>query len=217
MTGAVVLLSGGLDSGVAAAAWVAGGGTLAACLTFDYGQRAAAPEAGAARRFADRLGAPWHPVALQWLGELAARAGSALVRADLELPEGSADRPGDQDSADRVWVPGRNAVFVAIGASWAEALGADHVVAGFNREEAATFPDNSADFVAAASRMLALGTRTGVTVASPTQEWDKARIVTEARRLGFAPADFWSCYREGPERCGRCESCRRSHRAWAEA
>jgi 7-cyano-7-deazaguanine synthase len=45
---------------------------------------------------------------------------------------------------------------------------------------------------------------------SPTIDWDKPRIVEEARRLGFTAADFWSCYEGGSEPCERCESCLRS-------
>jgi 7-cyano-7-deazaguanine synthase len=113
-----------------------------------------------------------------------------------------------------VWVPGRNAVFVAVGAAWAEALGCPVVLTGFNREEADTFPDNSPEFVAAAGRFLASGTRSGVRVESPTLHWDKPEIARQARALGLGPDDFWSCYQDGPEPCHRCESCLRSARAW---
>jgi 7-cyano-7-deazaguanine synthase len=107
-------------------------------------------------------------------------------------------------------VPARNVVFVAIAAACAEAIGADSVIAGFNREEAATFSDNSAAFVAAASELLRHGTQTGVKVISATQQWDKVQIVAEARRLGFTADDFWSCYDGGQRPCGACESCLRS-------
>lgn len=207
---AVVLLSGGLDSGVAAARFVEGGGRVVASLCFDYGQRAAARERAAAAALAQRLGGSFHAVPLPWLAEVAARGGSALVAGGGELPTGTIEQPGDAASAAKVWVPARNAVFVAIGAAYAEALGADCVVAGFNREEAETFPDNSAAFLAAASALLALGTRSGVQVASPTIGMDKAAIVAAARELGFAAADFWSCYEGGEQPCGRCESCVRS-------
>lgn len=210
MATAVALLSGGLDSGVAAACFrEQPGNTLALCLCCDYGQRAAGRERAAAQALATRFGAPFTALALPWLGQLAARSGSLLV-GGAQLPAGTPDRPGDQHSAAQVWVPARNAVFVAIAAAHAEALGADTVVAGFNREEAATFPDNSAAFAAAAGEFLALGTRTGVRVVSPTIAWDKPRIVAEAIRLGFTAADFWSCYDGGERPCGRCESCLRS-------
>ena len=206
---AVALLSGGLDSGVAAACAQRAGHSLATCLFFDYGQRAARREHAAAAALAKRWQAPFAAIALPWLGELAARAGSSLV-GHGEMPRGTIERPGDERSARAVWVPARNAVFVAIAAAHAEACGAQLVIAGFNREEAATFPDNSAAFTRAADAFLALGTRNGVAVQSPTLQWDKAAIVAEARRLGFSPADFWSCYDGGPEPCGRCESCLRS-------
>jgi 7-cyano-7-deazaguanine synthase len=211
---AVALLSGGLDSGVAAAVFRAAGGELAQCLTFDYGQRAAVREQERASRLAARLGVPWRAITLPWLQEFAVLAGSALLPGTGALPRGTRQVPGDAGSAKAVWVPARNAVFVAIAAAAAEAMGAGIVLAGFNREEAATFPDNSAGFVAAADAYLAFGTRTQVQVQSPTLGWDKVEIVQHARRLGFAPADFWSCYEGGSRPCGSCESCLRSAVAW---
>jgi 7-cyano-7-deazaguanine synthase len=206
----VALLSGGLDSGVAAAMFLAAGHRLAACMFCDYGQRAREREEHASRRLAARWQVDFVPVALPWLGDLARRTGSRLLPGTGDLPAGTAATPGDAHSAAAVWVPARNAVLVAIAAAHAEALGAGCVVAGFNREEAATFPDNSAAFLAAGTAFLAHGTRTGVAVQSPTLELDKPAIVARARALGFTAADFWSCYGAGPDPCGRCESCLRS-------
>jgi 7-cyano-7-deazaguanine synthase len=207
----IVLLSGGLDSGVAAACFLRQPqAQLRAALCFDYGQRAAVPERAAATALARRWGVPLHTIALPWLGALAAQTGSRLLPGTGALPAATAAHPGDDASARAVWIPARNAVFVAIAAAHAEALGAACVVAGFNREEAATFPDNSAAFLAAGTEFLAHGTRTGVAVVSPTIELDKPAIVALARELGFVATDFWSCYEAGPERCGRCESCCRS-------
>ena len=206
----VALLSGGLDSGVAAASFLAAGNRLAMCLFCDYGQRARVREAAAAQVLARRFDVPWRSVALPWLGELAQRSGSRLMLSNGDLPQGTEALPGDLGSARAVWVPARNAVFVAIAAAHAEVVQADSVVAGFNREEAATFPDNSAAFLAAGTQFLAHGTRHGVVVVSPTIGLDKAAIVQQARALGFQPTDFWSCYDGGELPCGRCESCLRS-------
>lgn len=206
----IALLSGGLDSGVAAACFAAGGDRLAAALFCDYGQRARHREAAAAAALAVRFGVPLLQVGLPWLGALAAGTGSRLLPGTGDLPHGTAAAPGDASSAQAVWVPARNAVFVAVAAAHAEAMALDCVVAGFNREEAATFADNSAAFLAAGTAFLAHGTRNRVEVTSPTIDWDKDRIVARARALGFAAADFWSCYDGGDEPCGRCESCLRS-------
>jgi 7-cyano-7-deazaguanine synthase len=213
---AIALLSGGLDSGVALLLWRDAGNAALLALFCDYGQRAAVPEQRAAAALAARLQVPFAAVALPWLGELSVASGSALVDRRRDLPLGTVANPGDQQSAAAVWVPARNAVLVSIAAAHAEALGADTVIAGFNREEAATFADNSPPFVAAATAFLGLGTRTGVRVASPTLAMDKRAIGAAAQRLGFVAADFWSCYAGGPSPCGRCESCARSLRAWRQ-
>lgn len=207
----VALLSGGLDSGVAAACFAEPPDCrLRAALFCDYGQRAAARELEAATALAVRLGVELHRYELPWLAALAAQSGAALVEGGGALPTSSAAAPGDETSARAVWVPARNAVLVSVAGAMAETVGADCVIAGFNREEAATFPDNSRAFLQAATAFLGLGTRAGLQVVSPTLEWDKERIVAEALRLGFGPADFWSCYEGGDAPCGRCESCVRS-------
>ena len=214
---AIALLSGGLDSVVAAAAWMAGGNHLARCLTFDYGQRASAREAEVAQQFCARHSLSWERLALPWLASASHLVGSALVDVGKAMPSGTLADPGDARTAAAVWVPARNCVFLAIGAAFAEALGATVVIAGFNREEAATFPDNSEAFVAAAGEFLTQGTRTGVSVAGPVQHLDKRGIVAAARQLGIARSDLWFCYEGGAEPCGRCESCLRSERAWSPA
>lgn len=212
---AVALLSGGLDSGTALAMWLRQGNEVALCIGADYGQLAAVREAEHGRALATRFGVPWRRVALPWLGEAARHAGAALVEGGRRLPGRTADAPGDRDSAAAVWVPARNVVLIGVGAAFAEALGCGVVLAGFNREEAATFPDNSAAFVDACGRMLELGTRSGVRVVSPTLGLDKRGIVAEARAAGLGRDDFWSCYRadSDPRACD-CESCVRSRRAW---
>jgi 7-cyano-7-deazaguanine synthase len=211
---AVVLLSGGLDSAVAFGLWLQQGGTVALALTADYRQRAAGRELAVAQALAARFGAPWQSVDLGFLADPARRADCALLPGGRELPSTTPVRPGDDASAAAVWVPARNVILLGVAAAYAEALAADVVVAGFNCEEAATFADNSARFVAAFSRALELGCRRPVRVASPTIELDKSAIVAHARALGLGPADVWSCYAGGAAPCRRCESCVRGARAW---
>ncbi len=212
---AVALLSGGLDSAVALLLWREGGGEVEMVVTADYGQRAAAAEARAAERLASRWGLRWQPVSLPWLGAAARSAGSALIEGAAPLPRPGREALGDGMSAAAVWVPARNVVLLSVGAAWAEALGVGVVLAGFNREEAATFADNTVEFTQAMTAALALGTRAAVEVRAPTADLDKRQMVAVARRQGLVPADLFSCYDRGPEPCGHCESCARSARAWA--
>ncbi len=210
---ALVLLSGGLDSTVAATLYRASGGQLALGLFVDYGQRAVEPESQAAMAVGRVLGCDVLRTELPLLGSL---PGGALTHPGAELPTPGLDEldgAAAQASAAAVWVPNRNGLLVNLAAAVAEAHGLDEVVVGFNKEEAATFPDNGAPFVQALDRCLALSTRNHVRVVAPTLALTKAGLVAEGRRVGAPIGLAWSCYEAGPEPCGRCESCRRRQRA----
>ncbi len=214
----IVLLSGGLDSAVAFKK-AADAGEVVLALTFDYGQRAAGREIDAAGEICGRFGVPHEVIRLPWLEKITK---TALVARDQELPQPVPEALDDadgaaSDSAARVWVPNRNGVFINIAAAYAEATGAGLVVAGFNAEEAVTFPDNSPQFVEAINGSLSFSTLKRVEVSSPTSYLNKGEIV----RLGLeidAPLDLlWSCYESGEKMCGSCESCMRLKRGLAEA
>jgi 7-cyano-7-deazaguanine synthase len=112
-----------------------------------------------------------------------------------------------------VWVENRNGVFINIAAAVAEAAGCNFVIAGFNSEEAEQFPDNSAAYLERVNASLELGAGASVRVVSPTLGMRKREIVETGIRLKIPWKDIWSCYRDGPVMCGRCESCRRLARA----
>jgi len=213
----VSLLSGGLDSVVATTVAVREGAVELA-LTFDYGQRAARAEIEAGRAVARALGIRHRAIELPWLGEITT---SALVDPGRDLPGLAADELDDtsktQASATAVWVPNRNGVFINIAAAFAESLGCEGIVCGFNAEEGRTFPDNTPEFAAAATSALAFSTLNHVRVWNPTQDLTKVEIVALGRRLGAPLRNVWSCYESGPEACGRCESCLRFQRALREA
>jgi 7-cyano-7-deazaguanine synthase len=185
--------------------------------TADYGQRAAAREQAAARALAQHFAVPWQALDLRWLAVPARRAGSALIAGARALPEPDPNVVGDAASARAVWVPARNVVLCAAAAAHTEAQGGGFVLAGFNAEEARTFADNSAAFVASFSAMLAHGCQARVRLVSPTLDLDKHAIVAAALRARLRRAQFWSCYAGDATPCGRCESCLRSARAWGEA
>ncbi len=210
--GAVCLLSGGLDSTVAF--HVARG--VREAITFDYGQRAARREIEAAGAIARRASVPHRVIPLPWLSDV---THTALVDRAAPLPRPA---PSDLDSpsaaaetARKVWVPNRNGVFVNVAAAIAESIGVDRIVVGFNREEGATFPDNSEAFVAAANAALAFSTvgPPPVRLESPTGALDKVAIVRLGRETNAPLELVWSCYQGGDEPCWTCESCRRLRRA----
>jgi len=211
---AVVLLSGGLDSTVNLKQAVDSGGVSLA-LTGDYGQRAARREAAAAAAMCRQLGVRHRLVPLPWLGEI---CHSALVNQSQPIPRVGAGQLGDREvvsgeTAEAVWVPNRNGILINIAAAYAECLGASSVVVGFNAEEAATFPDNSADFVSAANAALHFSTRGKVSLLCYTQDLSKADIVRLGREVKAPLPSIWSCYLGGADHCGECESCARLERA----
>ncbi len=215
---AVVLLSGGLDSTVNLKRALDETGVVLA-LTFDYGQRAAAREAAAAALMCRQLDLSHRLIPLPWVPDISS---SSLLHADASIPEVKLDHLEDErvargDTAEAVWVPNRNGLFINIAAAFAEGLESDTIVAGFNAEEAATFPDNSADFVAAANAALRFSTRRDIRLSSYTQDLAKTDIVRLARRIDAPIACIWSCYQGGAEHCGRCESCARLERALKQA
>ena len=210
----VVLLSGGLDSTVAFRQAV-DTTEVKLALTFDYGQRAAKREIAAAEAMAGLSGVPHAVIGLPWLKEVTK---TALVDEGRELPKlGMGDLDGETGktgpSARAVWVPNRNGVFINIAAAYCEALEAELIFTGFNREEAATFPDNSPGFVDAVNDSLSYSTLSKVKVVSPTSSMDKNEIVRFGIENGAPLEHLWSCYEGGAVMCGRCESCLRLKRA----
>jgi 7-cyano-7-deazaguanine synthase len=214
----VILLSGGLDSAANLALCRASDDPILA-LTVRYGQKASDQEVRAARQLAHHYDVRHEVIDLEWLGAL---GGSSLTDAGMQIPNLKTseldNRQVTELSAKSVWVPNRNGLFIQVAAAFAERFNADRVVVGFNREEAATFPDNSADFIARSSHALELSTATGVKVHCYTVDLNKTEIVRELRKQPKAfPFDLvWSCYHDGATPCGECESCRRFARATRE-
>ncbi|HMJ94193.1 MAG TPA: 7-cyano-7-deazaguanine synthase QueC [Allosphingosinicella sp.] len=211
---AVALVSGGLDSMVAAASAREAGYRLLA-LTVDYGQRHRV-EIEAARRIAAILGAERHVVLPL---DLRAFGGSALT-ADIDVPRDGASGGG----IPVTYVPARNTIFLSLALGWAEAAGARDLFIGVNALDYSGYPDCRPDFVAAFENLAALATKAGVeggrfTIHAPLLHLGKADIVREAARLGLDAGMSWSCYDPTPDglHCGRCESCGLRARGFADA
>jgi 7-cyano-7-deazaguanine synthase len=208
---AVALVSGGLDSTAALAAAGAEGCVPVSALFFDYGQHAARREADAAREIAGYYGLLFERLELPWLARISK---SALVAPAAEPPRWSSNRL-DDPAPRAVWVENRNGIFINIAACYAAECGYDAVVVGFNREEAAVFPDNSETFLGRINDALEFGLQRRVRVVCPTLRMTKREIVERALALQIPWELLWSCYRGGDHPCGVCESCLRLKRAVA--
>ena len=209
----VVLLSSGLDSTYNLYKAKQSGDVLLA-LTFDYGQKAAPQEKKYAAELCRQLGITHQVVTLDFFRQFDA---SSLLNDGKDVPTGDAiqmdDLEASKQSAKSVWVPNRNGIFLNIGAGFAEALGADTIVPGFNKEEAATFPDNSEDFIARLNDSFSLSTANQVKVFCFSTNKNKTEIVAECLEMGVNFKDIWPCYFSNDTICGSCESCQRFLRA----
>lgn len=213
MDSCVILLSGGLDS-VVATAMMRESMRVSLALTFDYGQRAAQREVAIARDLCTRWEIPHQVVELPWLGEASPSALTQRARTLPHLKTSQLDEiKATTQSAQQVWVPNRNGVFLNVAAAIAEAKEISWIVAGFNREEAVTFPDNGSHFVEATNRALQYSTNGKVALISPTQSMTKTEIVAWGRKNNVPLDAIWPCYEGGETWCRHCESCLRFLRA----
>jgi len=209
---AVALISGGLDSMVAAALAIEAGHRVIA-LTIDYSQRNRV-ELRAASRVADRLGVERHivlPLDLSRFG------GSALTD-DIPVP-----KDGVGDGIPITYVPARNTIFLSLSLGLAEASGARDIYIGVNALDYSGYPDCRPDFVEAFQALANIATKAGVegnrfTIRTPLLHMSKADIAREAARLGLDAGLSWSCYDPvGDLHCGRCDSCRLRAKGFEEA
>lgn len=209
----VVLLSGGLDSTVNLYEAI-NNTQVQLALTFNYGQRAAKKEIAMASKTAQHLNVAHKVIELPWFAEF---TNTSLVNKQKQVPTHKDVSIDDMDmsseSAKAVWVPNRNGIFLNIAAGFAEGLGAKYIIPGFNLEEAATFPDNSSEFMQAMNTSLSFSTSNAIQVKCYTDQLSKPEIVSRGRDLQVEFDYIWPCYFDGESLCGQCESCQRYFRA----
>ena len=210
----VILLSAGLDSTVNLYAALKDTAVQLA-LTFDYGQRAAKKEIEYATKLTKMNNISHQVIEIPWLKNL---GHSSLTKKDGQIPIGKSvaldNKKVSEKSAKTVWVPNRNGIFLNIAAAFAESLGASTIIPGFNAEEAATFPDNSFDFIRATRKALSYSTANQVDIKCYTINMSKVQIVELGKDLLVPFKSSWPCYFDFAKWCGDCESCQRAKRAF---
>jgi len=211
---AVVLLSAGLDSAynLLKAQDLF---TVRLALTFNYGQKAAAREIERAGRLASHFGVPHKIVELPWFADFTKTSliGNAPIPSGRDIEIDNLKR--SEESAKQVWVPNRNGILLNIAAGFAEGIGANVVIPGFNIEEAATFADNTDAFLKALDHSWSFSTNGKVKTHCFSTALNKTQIVADGKKLGLPFAMLWPCYLSGETWCGECESCQRYKRALA--
>jgi 7-cyano-7-deazaguanine synthase len=216
---AVVLLSGGMDSCVTTAIARERHGTAnIALLHVGYGQRTQARERRALEEIADFY-AVRERLIVQ-LDHFRAIGGSALTDKNIPIPENEFGVPGRPGSAIPVtYVPFRNAHFLSVAVSWAEAIGAAAIYIGAVAEDSSGYPDCRPEYYRVFQELIHVGTRpeTQIEIVTPVITLKKSEIIRRGIELSAPLHLTWSCYQNEAEACGVCDSCMLRLRAFGEA
>lgn len=215
---AVVLISGGMDSCVTAAiARESHGVGNIAVLHASYGQRTEVRERRAFEDIANFYGIRRRLVVQ--LDHFRAIGGSALTDQKIAVPEDQLGAPGPHSDIPVTYVPFRNAHFLSVAVSWAEAIGAEDVYIGAVAEDSSGYPDCRPEYYRAFQELVKAGTRpeTKIEIVTPVIKLKKRQVIRRGVELGAPLHLTWSCYQSEDAACGVCDSCLLRLRAFAEA
>jgi 7-cyano-7-deazaguanine synthase len=202
----LLLLSGGLDSTVAAFESVNAGYELS-CITFNYGQTTYEKERECAERVASILGVMDHAfVELPFFTEFGP---IAMVGGNVFL---------EYENRDLVYVPFRNGIMISIAAAYAESHNIPEILLCTHRSDRIC-PDVSPEFMAAFTETINIGVKTEmqITVKSPFSKLTKAEVVLRGYELKVPFDISWSCYNSNDQHCGQCMNCIDRMKAFHEA
>lgn len=198
---AIVLVSGGLDSCVAAA--IAQQNYETAYLHVNYGQRTEKRELKAFQDIADHYHVDRRLIAdIAYLKDI---GGSSLTDDTMTM-----DTPKSNGmDIPSTYVPFRNTHLLAIATSWAEVIDAHHIFIGAVEQDSSGYPDCRTVYFEAFHQLIEKGTKpdTSITIQTPIIHLTKKDIVVKAMELNAPLHLTWSCYRNNNRACGVCDSC----------
>ncbi len=208
----IVLLSGGLDSLVSLAAIRNNCSELFA-LFFNYGQKSFEQEHNAVKQICGFYNIRYELITLDWLKNISQSSLTSSSYLPMLNMQDLDNKVITKKSANSVWVPNRNALFVNIAACYCDALNYNYIVLGANKEEGETFKDNSKNFVNAMNESLKNSANSDIILLTPLIDLTKKEIVEYALKLNVPFEYLHSCYVDNKKNCGYCESCLRLKRA----
>lgn len=154
---------------------------------------------------------PGHSVKSYGIGplELALWGGSALTDSSIPIPKSGVDTT----HIPVTYVPARNTILLSLALSWAEVINASAIYIGVNSLDYSGYPDCHPEFIATFQEIFCVATKattlgSSIPIVTPLQHKTKVEIVRRAFELNVPLERTWSCYGEGEEPCGVCDSCR---------
>ena len=204
---AIVLHSGGLDSTVCLLLARKHGRDVIS-FGLNYGQRHDV-ELGYAARQCERFGIERRLLEVKW------------DRPAIDIPRDRSVTEMKSGIAP-TFVPGRNAVFLALACAEAAGAGAAEVWLGVNAVDYSGYPDCRETFLQSFRAMWAEAVPNGPRIVAPLVTLTKPEIAALATELGLKQGETWSCYAPDttgpePQPCGHCDACLLHDHAWADA
>lgn len=200
---AICVISGGMDSAVSSFVAKKRDGFEIIALHFNYGQKTEKKELECFRKISKELGAiKTVELDLHFIKDI---GGSALTDDDIKVPISGLD-----GGVPVTYVPFRNGIFLSIAGALAEREGAEAVYLGVVEEDSSGYPDCSDNFIKKMEAAINEGTKpdTHISLRTPLVHLKKEDIVNEGARYDVPLFLTWSCYQNGDEACGVCDSCR---------
>lgn len=201
----VVILSGGPDSS-ALAYWAKNQGYDVYGITFLYGQ-IATKEVKHANMIAGKLGIPIKLIDLTSLKQIFVGV-TSLCDKNIEMTS---------TFSQPIIVPFRNAIFLSIAVAYAEAIGATTIFYGAQGSDEPFYPDCRREFYKSFEEVAKSGTGKQIIIEAPFSDISKSEVVKLGAKLGVPFHLTWSCYLNGVNHCGKCESCVNRKNAFKEA
>lgn len=207
MSKIVMALSGGLDSAVMLGKFCAEGHDVTV-FHFQYGSKHNPYEKDAAQALANFYGKQLFQC------DLSAVVGnfkSNLLAGQGDVPEGHYEA----ESMRQTVVPGRNLLFIACLAGYAESIGADLVALGVHAGDHYIYPDCRPEFISSAAGTVYLSSDGKISIATPFKAIDKTAIVRVGMRYMTPFSLTRTCYKPQSRACGKCGSCQERLTAFA--
>ena len=203
LNGALVLLSGGIDSATALY-WALKQTDRVYSLNIQYAQ-ASFQEANASSLLAAAAQVREHLTAsLPFYKDIQARY-----------------HPVESSNITGAYVPARNTIFYGVAAAYAETLDVDTIIFGSNADDTKELPDATPDFIRRMNDLLRIGTRTGadgrsLRIVNPLINHPKVEVLKLAIELQVPLSITWSCYEDVEIPCGKCRGCKNRRAAFKQ-
>lgn len=190
--GIIALVSGGIDSAVMCKI-IEKQGEKIFPLFVDYGQIAAQKEWSACQQlFKECKFPPPIKVDLSGYGKL--------------IPSGLTDV--NQDIFKNAFLPGRNMLFLLVGAAYACSLSEKTIAIGLLSEKNHLFPDQTQEFIVNTNFALNSALGADTIIITPLIKFSKPDTIKLARHYNIPLDKTYSCHSGHDKYCGKCISCR---------